>query len=127
MSTDVSDTVRKIPILGDIPLIGRYLFSSVSKTEDTKELIVLMTPYVMTNLDEMTGQTERLYRGTNIEQEDWGQQNWSQSALRAIPDDRNTELADEEPAPTTSAPQEQPDSAPKAEQSDELYDILNSM
>ncbi len=87
MSTDTTDTVRKIPILGDIPLIGRYLFSSVSKMEDTKELIVLMTPYVMTNMDDVTGQTDRLYQSTNIKQEDWGKKNWSQSKLRAIPDE----------------------------------------
>ena len=86
MQTEMKDTVTKIPILGDIPLIGRYLFSSVTKTEDQRELIVLMTPYVMTNMDEMTGQTERLYKGTSLLQEDWGEDNWSESKLRQIPD-----------------------------------------
>ena len=86
VSTDVSDSVNKIPLLGDIPLIGRYIFSSVSKTETQRELIVLMTPYVMTDMDEMTGETERLYRGTSLQQEDWGKNNWSQSRLREIPD-----------------------------------------
>jgi type II secretory pathway component GspD/PulD (secretin) len=85
MSTDVSDTVNKIPILGDIPLIGRYLFSSVTQIEKQRELIVLMTPYVMTNLDEMQGQTEHLYQGTSILQEDW-KGSWSDSKLRQIPD-----------------------------------------
>lgn len=86
MSTEMKDTVNKIPILGDIPLIGRYLFSSVTKVEDQRELIVLMTPYVMTNLDDMKNQTDRLYKGSSIVQEDWGKENWSESTLRQIPD-----------------------------------------
>lgn len=85
MSTDVSDTVNKIPILGDIPLIGRYLFSSVTQIEKQRELIVLMTPYVMTNMAEMQDQTEHLYQGTSILQEDW-KGSWSDSKLRQIPD-----------------------------------------
>ena len=86
MSSELKDTVTKIPILGDIPLIGRYLFSSVTKEEDQRELIVLMTPYVMTDLNEMRNQTERLYKGTSLEQKDWGAENWSESPLRSIPD-----------------------------------------
>ncbi len=86
VSTESSDTVNKIPILGDIPLIGRYLFSSVSKSEDRRELIVLLTPYVMTNTEEMTGETERLYKNTSLNQEDW-KNSWSDSPLRSIPDE----------------------------------------
>jgi len=83
ISTEISDTMNKIPILGDIPLIGRYLFSSVTKSENKRELIVLMTPYVMTNMDEMSNQAERLYRGTNLRKEDWNA-SWSESRLRQI-------------------------------------------
>lgn len=85
VSTEIKDSISKIPILGDIPLIGRYLFSSVTKTEDQRELIVLMTPYVMANMAELTGQTERLYRETDLRKEDW-EGSWSQSKLRHIPD-----------------------------------------
>ncbi len=84
VSTETTDTVNKIPILGDIPLIGRYLFSSVTKGEDQRELIVLMTPYVMTNMDEMSGQTQRLYEKTSLKQKDW-EGSWSESKLRDIP------------------------------------------
>ena len=85
ISTDVVDTVNKIPILGDIPLIGRYLFSSILKVEAQRELIVLMTPYVMTNQKEMLERTERLYEKTSLEQQDW-ENSWSDSKLRQIPD-----------------------------------------
>jgi general secretion pathway protein D len=91
ISTEVSDTVNKIPILGDIPLLGRYIFSSISKIEQERELIVLMTPYVMTDHESMLQQTERLYRGTDLEQGDWGDNNWSESKLRLIPDPETME------------------------------------
>ena len=103
MRTDIDDTVTKIPILGDIPLIGRYLFSSVTKTEFQEELIVLMTPYVMDNMNEVTGQTERLYKGSTLRQEHW-KNSWSDSSLRHIPDDRDATAQQEPPpesAPTT--------------------------
>jgi general secretion pathway protein D len=84
VSSDVSDTVTKIPILGDIPLIGRYLFSSVSKDHNQTELVVLMTPYVLTNQEEMLRETERLYKSTDMGPEDWPSQGWSESKLRLI-------------------------------------------
>jgi general secretion pathway protein D len=127
MKTDVADSVRKIPILGDIPLIGRYLFSSVTKTEDTNELLVLMTPYVMANMEEMTGQTERLYRGTTIKQEDWGEKNWSESPLRDIPDDRSTENPNEEPPPQNPPVEEDTRTSSEQQQKDEINDLLNTM
>ena len=43
--TDV-DTFYKIPLLGDLPLLGS-LFRSNSKTNDKRELIILVTPKVL--------------------------------------------------------------------------------
>ena len=43
--TDV-DTFYKIPLLGDLPLLGS-LFRSKSKTNDKRELIILVTPKVL--------------------------------------------------------------------------------
>lgn len=86
VSSETEDSVTKIPILGDIPLIGRYLFSSVKKEEVQRELIVLLTPYVVSDNTEMLSQTERLYKGAGLKQENWGGNNWSESPLRLIPD-----------------------------------------
>jgi general secretion pathway protein D len=91
ISTELEDNLSKIPLLGDIPLIGRYLFSSVSKEEVQRELLVLMTPYVMTNQDEVTQETERLYQGTSIEAKDWPGQGWSQSKLSDLPSEASVE------------------------------------
>lgn len=86
ISSEWSDDLTKIPILGDIPLLGRYLFSSVKKTESRRELIVLMTPYVLTNPLEMEKETERIYKATDITSADWTAKGWSDSKLQFIPD-----------------------------------------
>ena len=48
---DDSDTVRKVPLLGDIPLLGA-LFSSTEKTKSLVELVIFITPIVVDNPDE---------------------------------------------------------------------------
>lgn len=47
----VSATVNKVPILGDIPLLGN-LFKSNSTTKNKTELLVFLTPRVVRNEDE---------------------------------------------------------------------------
>jgi general secretion pathway protein D len=118
VNTEWEDNVTKIPLLGDIPLIGRYLFSSVSKEEVQRELIVLMSPYVMTDMNEMRQQTERLYKGTNLRQEDWGK-NWSQSPLRNLPDP-----VEGEDGVQTEKQQEPTEPAPSH---DEVMQMMESM
>lgn len=104
IQTEMEDSVTKIPLLGDIPFLGRYLFSSVNKEEVQRELIVLMTPYVMTDRDEMLSETERIYKGTNLKQEDWGG-SWSESPLRSIPDPiEDEEGAEIRPEPAQAQP-----------------------
>jgi general secretion pathway protein D len=39
------DTVQKVPVLGDLPLLGK-LFQSISKTKQKRELMIFLTPYV---------------------------------------------------------------------------------
>ena len=48
IQNSVSDTVNKIPLLGDIPILGS-LFRSTSKSNDKTELLVFLTPHVVTN------------------------------------------------------------------------------
>jgi general secretion pathway protein D len=42
---DLDDNVQKLPILGDIPLLG-FLFSTTSKHTIKRELMIFLTPYV---------------------------------------------------------------------------------
>jgi general secretion pathway protein D len=46
VSSKESETVHKIPLLGDIPLLGR-LFRSTRTESSRKNLIILLTPYVL--------------------------------------------------------------------------------
>lgn len=41
------NSVSKIPLLGDIPVIGKYLFSSSSIIEENDSLVVILTPYII--------------------------------------------------------------------------------
>jgi type IV pilus assembly protein PilQ len=50
--SDRSD-VRKVPILGDIPLLGT-LFRSTSRTKQRREVIVMVTPNIMNDSDKAT-------------------------------------------------------------------------
>ncbi len=94
INSETRDSVSKIPILGDIPLIGRYLFSSVSKKNRQTELIVLMTPYVLTTQAEVLKETARRYDSTDMRPEDWPERGWSDSALqlRPKPDSKNQQM-----------------------------------
>jgi len=82
INSETRDSVTKIPILGDIPLIGRYLFSSVSKENRQTELVVLMTPTVLVNNDEAIQETTRRYDTIDMQPEDWPGKGWSSSSLQ---------------------------------------------
>ena len=44
--TERRDSVSKVPILGDIPVVG-YLFRSKSTTSDKAELLIFVTPRIL--------------------------------------------------------------------------------
>jgi general secretion pathway protein D len=50
---------RKVPLLGDIPLIGN-LFKATDKTTDRTELLILVTPTILTKTDDATKITDEL-------------------------------------------------------------------
>jgi general secretion pathway protein D len=81
INSETRDSKIKIPFLGDIPLIGRYLFSSQSQQQVQTELIVLLTPYVLTTDAELKKETERRYLSTDMKTEDWPESGWSESKL----------------------------------------------
>jgi general secretion pathway protein D len=95
INSETRDAVTKIPILGDIPLIGRYLFSSTVKQNVQTELIVLLTPHVLANMAEAKTQTDRLYDSIDMQQEDWPEKNWSGSPLKDHPKDDQEPMAEE--------------------------------
>lgn len=123
ISSDLKDTVTKIPILGDIPLIGRYLFSSVSKEFNQTEVIVLMTPYVLTNKEELLKETERLYDSTDIETADWPKRNWSDNKLQY-----RSKPSDEDYAgPEREQPSSPTEPVASSSNPDEMQSLLNEL
>lgn len=49
-----SKTKTKIPLLGYIPIVGEYLFSSSSTSYEQDNLIVILTPYVVDQSDKLS-------------------------------------------------------------------------
>ena len=88
--TSTSESENGIPILKDIPWIGKWLFSSVSQIEARKELLVFMTPYVLD--DEESTQLEALRRKKALSDPNpWEDHGWSASPL-ADPVSRKEQL-----------------------------------
>ena len=48
------NSISKVPLLGDIPLIGSWLFSSKSKTQEQDNLVVILTPYVIDKSEKLS-------------------------------------------------------------------------
>lgn len=57
----VSEQVDKIPLLGDIPILG-YLFKTVSKTVLKQNLLIVITPYVIKDPNDLRRIFERKIR-----------------------------------------------------------------
>ena len=69
-----------IPILKDIPWIGKWLFGTVSQTETRKELLVFMTPYVLEEGDAAQAEALRRKRALS-DTRPWDDHGWSASPL----------------------------------------------
>ncbi len=48
------ESKSQVPLLGDIPLIGEYLFSSTSQTTEQDNLVVILTPYVIDKSEKLS-------------------------------------------------------------------------
>ena len=69
-----------IPILKDIPWIGKWLFGTVTQSESRKELLVFMTPYVLDDGDEAQGEALRRKKALS-DPRPWDDGGWSSSKL----------------------------------------------
>ncbi len=78
--TSVAESETGIPILKDIPWIGKWLFGSVSKSESRKELLIFLTPYILDDAE--AAQAEALRRKRSLsDTRPWDDHGWSASAL----------------------------------------------
>ena len=78
--THTMDTEDGIPILKDIPFIGKWLFGHVKQEEARVELLVFMTPYVLD--DAQAAQVEALRRKKTLsDPRPWDDHGWSLSPI----------------------------------------------
>lgn len=78
--TEVAHVESGIPILKDIPWIGKWLFSSVRDQEYRKELLVFMTPYVLDDAESAQAEAFRRKRSLS-DPSPWEDHGWSDSEL----------------------------------------------
>ncbi len=79
-NSEHSESESGIPILKDIPWVGKYLFGSTISTEDRKELLVFMTPYVLNDAE--AAQAEAIRRKQSFsDTRAWEDYGWSTSEL----------------------------------------------
>ena len=69
-----------IPILKDIPWIGKWLFGSVEQSESRKELLVFMTPYVFDDAVDAEQKATQLKHALS-DDKPWQDNGWSESKL----------------------------------------------
>ena len=79
VSDDMRETVTKVPLLGDIPILGA-LFRSTRKEKARTELLVLLTPYVLVSAEDAIEETRRLKDSTSASDKTW-YRGWSDSPL----------------------------------------------
>jgi len=64
---DVQESERKVPILGDIPLLGR-LFKSTSTSRSKKNLVIFLKPTIVRTYADMQDIANSKYRLLKAEQ-----------------------------------------------------------
>ncbi len=75
-----TESTTGIPILKDIPYIGKWLFGTVSQSESRNELLVFMTPYVLN--DASAAEIEAIRRKKSLSDvHSWEDNGWSASKL----------------------------------------------
>lgn len=63
---DEATMVSKVPLLGDIPLLG-WLFRSTSKTKKRTNLLIFVTPTIVTDMEMAEKERARLERAATLE------------------------------------------------------------
>ncbi|MCW8999609.1 MAG: type II secretion system protein GspD, partial [Kangiellaceae bacterium] len=91
---DIQESSQKVPVLGDIPILGN-LFSSSATTKTKRNLMVFIRPRIIDSVAGMSGISSRKYNYMRARQLDWKQRGISlmPSADPAVLPKWNEELA----------------------------------
>ena len=79
VSEDQRDINTKVPFLGDFPILGNF-FKSERAEKNRTELLVLITPYVLSSIEAASAETKRLFNATKGADHTWHRR-WSDSNL----------------------------------------------
>lgn len=88
VSYDTTKSRSKIPFLGDIPILG-IPFRHDSRSHGRREVLVLITPYVLTTNEETETETARRKNALSDDHSLW-ERGWSDSKLAAPPSEEDT-------------------------------------
>ncbi len=97
--------VSKVPLLGDIPIIGEYLFSSNSETIQEDNLVVILTPYVITKSDELSKLQKDLGVLSRI-QENYNKEVFKRMETQKLTNENDIEALNEEIDPLSTYDEE---------------------
>lgn len=64
IDTTVEESVTKVPLLGDIPVLG-WLFKRTSSRENKTNLLIFITPHIIKNAEDLERVTRRARRDMN--------------------------------------------------------------
>lgn len=67
VKTFSSKSKTKVPLLGDIPILGDLLFSSTADKEDQDNLVIILTPYIVSKSENLSKLQEDLGMLTNLQ------------------------------------------------------------
>ena len=65
MQDQLTETVNKVPILGDIPLLGE-IFKHTDKKKSKTELLIFLTPHVASDPDNLQGMSKEEVKGSKL-------------------------------------------------------------
>ena len=65
MQDQLTETVNKVPILGDIPLLGEA-FKHTDKKKSKTELLIFLTPHVAVDPDNLQGMSQEEMKGSKL-------------------------------------------------------------
>ena len=72
MDEDIQESSQKVPVLGDIPILGN-LFSSSATTKSKRNLMVFIRPKIIDSVSTMSAVSSRKYNYMRARQLDWQQ------------------------------------------------------
>jgi hypothetical protein len=114
--TKTTDTVSKIPILGDIPLLG-WLFRSKTTSTDKTNLVILMTPHIVRQYEKIRAILDRKLKERDdfLEANSGGDdpQRWKRDEIiRSLPN--IDEIKNNHPPSTVTIDEDEPVKTPAA-------------